>query len=49
MKKFNTVFRGYDKNEVNQTLNEIITNYEALLNKSKATEAENEKLKESII
>ncbi len=48
MKKFNTVFRGYDKNEVNQTINEIINNYENLLNKSKATEAENEKLKEKL-
>ena len=45
MKKFNTVFRGYDKNEVNSTIDEIVNNYETLLNKCKAMEAENEKLK----
>ena len=27
MKKFSTVFRGYDKTEVNNTLSEIINNY----------------------
>ena len=35
MEKFNTVFRGYDKNEVHKCLDEIIKSYEGLLNKSK--------------
>lgn len=48
MKKFSVVFRGYDKNEVNNTLNEIIKNYEVLLNKSKATETQNQQLKEKL-
>lgn len=46
MKKFSTVFRGYDKTEVQSTLDEIIKAYESLLNKSKITEEENKKLKE---
>ena len=48
MEKFNTVFRGYDKAEVNKTLEEIIKNYEMLLNKSKATETENQNLKSKL-
>ena len=48
MKKFNTVFRGYDKYEVQQFLDEVINNYDALLTKSKKTEEENQKLKEQI-
>ncbi len=48
MEKFNTVFRGYDKVEVNRTLDAIIKNYEVLLNKSKATQEQNEKLKEKL-
>lgn len=48
MKKFDTVFRGYDKEQVQKCLDEIIANYEALLNKSKKTEEENKKLLESI-
>lgn len=48
MKKFSTVFRGYDKNEVNSTIDEIVNNYEALLNKCKSMEAENQKLKEKL-
>ena len=48
MKKFNTVFRGYDKNEVNSTIDEIVNNYEALLNKCKSMETENEKLKDKL-
>ena len=46
MKKFNVVFRGYDKTEVHNTLDEIIKAYESLLNKSKITEEENKRLKE---
>ena len=48
MKKFNTVFRGYDKYEVQSFLDEVINNYDALLTKSKRTEEENQKLKEQI-
>ena len=45
MKKFETVFRGYDKLQVQRFLDDVITNYEVLLEKSKKTEAENLKLK----
>ena len=48
MRKFDTVFRGYDKYQVQKCLDEIIGNYEALLNKSKKTEEENKKLVEQI-
>ena len=43
MRKFDTVFRGYDKYQVQKCLDEIIGNYEALLNKSKKTEEEDDK------
>lgn len=45
MKKFETVFRGYDKTQVQMFLDDVIKNYEILLEKSKRTEAENLKLK----
>ena len=48
MRKFDTVFRGYDKLQVQSCLDEIIKNYEALLNKSKKTEEENKKLLDQI-
>lgn len=48
MEKFNTVFRGYDKKQVQNCLDEIIKNYEGLLNKSKNTEAENKRLIEKL-
>lgn len=48
MEKFNTVFRGYDKNEVHKCLDEIIKRYEGLLNKSKKTEADNKLLLEKL-
>ena len=48
MEKFDTVFRGYDKVQVRKFLDEVINNYETLLNKSKKTEEENRKLLESI-
>ena len=48
MKKFNTVFRGYDKAQVQEFLDDVIKNYEALLTKSKQTEEENKKLVEQI-
>jgi cell division initiation protein len=48
MKKFDTVFRGYDKVQVHQFLDNVIKNYELLLDKSKKTEEENKLLKEQI-
>lgn len=48
MKKFDTVFRGYDKYQVQRCLDEIIRNYELLLNKSKKTEEENKRLVDQI-
>lgn len=48
MEKFDTVFRGYDKSQVQKCLDEIIRNYENLLDKSKKTEEDNKKLKEQI-
>lgn len=48
MNKFNTVFRGYDKLEVQRCIDEIIKNYEALLEKSKRTEEQNKLLVEKI-
>lgn len=48
MKKFRTVFRGYDKYEVQKFLDDVINNYDALLTKSKKTEEENQKLVEQI-
>lgn len=48
MKKFNTVFRGYDKGEVQSFLDEVIKNYELLLRKSQKTQEENKRLTEQI-
>ena len=48
MKKFDTVFRGYDKIQVQRCLDDIIKNYEALLTKSKKTAEENKKLSDQI-
>ena len=48
MKKFDTVFRGYDKVQVQRFLDDVIKNYELLLEKSKKTEMENQKLVEQI-
>ena len=41
MKKFETVFRGYDKAQVQLFLDDVIKNYALLLEKSKKTEANN--------
>ena len=48
MRKFDTVFRGYDKYQVQKFIDEVINNYESLLNKSIKTEEENKNLKEQI-
>lgn len=49
MKKFDTVFRGYDKNQVHECIDKIISSYEDLLTKSKITDDENQKLREKVI
>ena len=48
MEKFDTVFRGYDKKQVQDFLDDVIKNYEILLTKSKKTEEENRKLVDQI-
>ncbi len=48
MKKFDTVFRGYNKAQVQRFLDDVIKNYELLLDKSKKTEEENQLLKEQL-
>ena len=48
MKKFDTVFRGYDKLQVQAFLDDVIKNYEMLLEKSKKTEEENRRLVDQI-
>lgn len=48
MKKFNTVFRGYDKLEVQRFIDEFIKGYERLLEKSKKTEEANKLLLEKL-
>lgn len=48
MKKFDTVFRGYDKVQVQKFLDDVIKNYELLLEKSKKTEDDNKKLVDQI-
>ena len=48
MRKFNTVFHGYDKYQVQKCIDDIINNYEVLLNKSKKTEEQNKVLREKI-
>lgn len=48
MRKFDTAFRGYNKYQVQKFLDDVIKNYEVLLNKSKKTEEDNKKLLEQI-
>lgn len=48
MRKFDTVFRGYDKEQVHRALDDIIKKYEELLAKSVKTEENNKKLVERI-
>lgn len=48
MKKFDTVFRGYDKKQVQTFLDNVIKNYELLLRKSQKAQEENIKLSEQI-
>ncbi len=48
MKKFDTVFRGYDKTQVQAFVDDVIKNYELLLRKSQKTQEENIKLNEQL-
>ena len=48
MRKFDTVFHGYDKYQVQKCIDDIINNYDILLNKSKKTEEQNKVLREKI-
>ena len=48
MNKFDTVFRGYDKYQVQKFLDDVIKNYELLLRRSQKTAEENKKLAEQI-
>ena len=48
MKKFDTVFRGYDKAQVQAFIDDVIKNYELLLRKSQKTQEENIKLNEQL-
>lgn len=48
MKNFDTVFRGYDKNQVIKYIDELILSYENLLNKSKNTEETSRLLEEKL-
>jgi cell division initiation protein len=40
MKKFSTSFAGYDKEEVNRFVNDVTKNYESMLSRLKASDAE---------
>jgi len=48
MKKFNTSFSGYDKNEVNKFVNDITSEYEAMFNNLKQRDNEIANLKEKL-
>ncbi len=49
MKKFNTSFNGYDKNEVNRFVSDVTKNYEEILNKLKEADREIQKLNEDLV
>ncbi len=48
MKNFNIVTNGYDKNEVNNFVNEVTTEYESMLNKLKSKDEEIAMLKNEL-
>ena len=48
MEKFSTAFRGYDKNEVKEYLDKIITEYERLLNSKKEADSKIKELNEKL-
>ena len=47
-KEFSRRLRGYDEDEVNEFLDEIIKDYEALIRENKALKEENAKMKERL-
>ena len=49
MRKFNTSFPGYSKSEVNSFVQNVTNEYESMLNKLKARDAEIEALKQELI
>ena len=49
MKKFNTAFAGYDKNEVNKFVSDVTKNYEDILNKLKAADQEIQRLQDDLV
>ena len=48
MEKFETVFRGYNKDQVKSYFDEVIRQYESLLNSKKALESENSDLRKRL-
>lgn len=48
MEKFETVFRGYNKDQVKSYFDEVIRQYESLLNSKKALESENGDLRKRL-
>ncbi len=48
MNNFDTVFRGYDKEQVKEYLDKVITEYEKLLNEKKEADKEISDLKEQL-
>ena len=48
MKKFNTSINGYQKNEVNNFVNEVAKEYESMLNNLKTKDQEIESLKQEL-
>ena len=49
MNKFDIVFRGYNKTQVNEWIDQVINRYDILLDRSKTTENENQKLREKLV
>ncbi|MBE6158725.1 MAG: DivIVA domain-containing protein [Firmicutes bacterium] len=49
MKKFNTAFAGYDKNEVNKFVSDVTKNYEDILNKLKVADQEIQRLQDDLV
>ena len=49
MKKFNTAFAGYDRQEVNKFVYDVTNNYEEVLNKLKEADKEIERLQSELV
>ena len=48
MRKFNSSFPGYNKNEVNSFVNNVTIEYESMLNRLKSADSEIETLKKQL-